>query len=481
MKTYRFFVIVMMIINLLTINFYGSVTFQELIVKSEQFDIENHFPTQLNRIANIVESNHSLQLNIEKQANNTRLIVHKKVLLLIDDFLSYKKECGSDVEKKLYKSMSRIEFIERLIIKRPLMFITNLDSFILRNGDRGRGGFELIGTEKEIAPLILIDYLSYDEMQIAALIGVSTPTYFINNGARNNKAIPTNDDTHQKEGIYTGLVGARFEKPELMEYQHIIITPEQNIEKNGYGFQNNNIIQSKFAQLWEWLIGKQTQDCHVNRSKLLEIWESFYEEKLPTFEQVKLNKKNNYIALNKSTYFNKSIYKQRMKMVLEPYFIDAHQRGLEQNKKVYCRLVGIGLGVWKKTSEQAKIIFDCCCDIMDENDLYMISDIDFSFFSDLLTNRAVRNMKCIPTLKDDLINIHITENNPADKLMNEDSDKLLVAMYAWDGNAYPGNEYWAGQLIASGDPAAACCSTIAELQNPLINNNVFKNIFVAGA
>ena len=58
------------------------------------------------------------------------------------------------------------------------------DAYKLKTGAEGNGGFELIGSDKEISPLLLRDLLSYDEMQISALIGVSTRTFFINDGSR---------------------------------------------------------------------------------------------------------------------------------------------------------------------------------------------------------------------------------------------------------------------------------------------------------
>jgi hypothetical protein len=264
-------------------------------------------------------------------------------------------------------------------------------------------------------------------MQIAALIGVSSPTYFINNGSRTNKAIPGAPGTFQESGVYVGLVGARFEKEDLMESQHMLVTP------------------------------KKTRIP----ARLRALWEAFYGETFATFAHVQADTTGRYIKLDDTTYFDTVIYKKRMRLVIEPFLVDANQRGIEASKKVYCHAVGLGLGVWQKTPQQAQLMLDVYADILNTTQFPHISDIDFSWF---LPKNAL-------AVKQD-IKIHFSKRNPADKLTGQHKDKLLVAMYAWDGNAYPGNEYWAGALTASGDPAAACCSTIAELQNPLINTRL---------
>lgn len=47
-----------------------------------------------------------------------------------------------------------------------------------------------------------------------------------------------------------------------------------------------------------------------------------------------------------------------------------------------------------------------------------------------------------------------------------------MVSYAWDGNSLPGNEFWAGALSSSGDPAAASSTQVAELHNAHINPTV---------
>merc|ERR1711964_869442 len=52
--------------------------------------------------------------------------------------------------------------------------------------------------------------------------------------------------------------------------------------------------------------------------------------------------------------------------------------------------------------------------------------------------------------------------------------ELVVANMAWDGNSWLGNEYWDGQLSLSGDPAAACCSTLWNHLHPTLNREYMR-------
>ncbi len=430
------------------ISFCDLETFDSLTAKSCTFHENTPFPTQNNRISSIAGQNITIQKHIAEQANNVRPIIHTKTIALFDDYLTHKKRHGSKNVKKLYKNMNMDAFINRLLTNRPLMFMTCADDYLLRNNVVGSGDFESIGLDSETSPLLLKNYLSYDEMQLSALIGVSAPTFFINDGNRNNKAQSAHDNTYQKEGIYVGLVGARFEKPCLMEWQHMIITPSQNTAKNGYG----------------------PHTCNNPKAKFLKIWAKFYgEDHFPTFEQVKNDNTDRYINLDdKETFLDTQLYKKRLKMVIEPFLIEANERGKAQNKKVYCHAVGLGLGVWQIDPIQTRLMIEVYEETLKDNILTWISDINFSWFDPTYKE----NIVALPKGKNSHIKIHCSHRNPAEKLIGENENKLLVAMYAWDSNAYPGNEYWQGYLNASGDPAAACCSTIAELQNPLINSNV---------
>ena len=430
--------------------------FEKLVKNSDNFNKKIKFPTNENRIKTIdlnIDSEYVKQVVIALYAETTYPILHGNVQQLIADFLNFKKEYGTDIEKKVYAPMDEVSFIHRLLTKRPLVFQTEHDSFLLRDGKTTQlagisDPFEAIGTPGQTSPITLDEYISYDEMQLSALLGVSTPTAFINDGSRMNKGKKGAPNTYQEQGVYVALVGARFEKPGLMEWQHMMITPQQNTVANGYGLAK---------------VPSAT-------STLLALWEKFYGTNFPTFDEAKNDTSGRYIKLSTlHGYFDTDVYKKRMRMVVEPFLCDAQKRGQIPNQKVYVHAVGLGLGVWKKTDAQTQLLLNVYAEVITSNKTKFshLADIEFGHFTgnNLSCGGATNGTKFPGTD----ITIHFSTRNPAAKLTGVDAEKLLVASYAWDSNSYPGNEYWVNQLTASGDPAAACCSTITELQNPEIN------------
>lgn len=333
--------------------------------------------------------------------------------------------------------------------------MTEADTYLLQDGSQGAGGFDTIGTASETAPLTLRNYLSYDEMQIAALVSVSSPTHFINDGDRGNSGIKGVPGSFEPKGVYVGAVGARFERPGLMEWQTMIITPKQNTAANGYG---------------------TTADPSHPTTIYNKMWAKFYgmEESanLPSFKEIAKDTSGKYFPISKDCLLNVEIYKQRLKAVILPFLSDANDRAKEKGVQAYVQAVGLGLGVWKVTPQQAVWMLEVYAELIASHDFTHIADIDFSYFPSICVDcGGIRHGEAM-TANGNRIIIHFSKRNPAAKLTGADSGKLLVANYAWDGNSFPGNEYWIRALTASGDPAAACSSMIPELQNPFINSHL---------
>lgn len=442
-----------------------EMTFGTLLENYKRFiQFDNRvavLPSLFHRITSFDEKN---QNEMVSYAQGTYPLIHSEVIKLCDNFITFKMQEGSNVEKALYKNMTVASFITRCFKKRPLTFCTSEDNALLRDGtvcnddNNALVDFAKIGADDQVvegeALLPLKKYISYEEMQISALLGISSPTRFINDGNRYNKGNVAKQNTFQEYGIYSGLVGARFEKQGLMEWQHIIITETQNVEANGYGLEK----------------------CDKGSLKL---WSEFYGCKFPTLAEAKKDSSNKYILLGESKfYFNTEVYKKRIRYVIEPFLLDANKRGKAASKQVYVYAVAIGLGVWAIEKKiQTKCMIEVYKDIISSNDLKYIADIDFAYFDEdslaLKANTLVEGMSDGSLVRvkdaDHCIKIHFSKNNPAKKLEGSDSNKLLVASYAWDGASYPGNEFFSNSLSASGDPAAACCSSISWLQNIGIN------------
>jgi hypothetical protein len=204
----------------------------------------------------------------------------------------------------------------------------------------------------------------------------------------------------------------------------------------------------------------------------LDLWAKLYEiDHFPTYQEAQEDKAgaSKYLPLQIRGYgfLNIPVYKKRIRMTIEPFLLDANARAQEEKKSAYLHIVGLGLGVWMVNEKQGQMMVEVYADVFRERQLTHISDIDFSYFpADCVEMGGVRNGGSFEE-GPNKVTVHFSRRNPAERL--SDPGKLLVAMYPWDGNSFPGNEYWRVQLTASGDPAAASCSMISELQNPMIN------------
>lgn len=421
----------------------SSVSLQTLIDESDKFPLQ--FPIETGRCKTLKDATQSAAI-LERNINSVYPILHENILNFYAKFILHKQKFGSPIEKELYKTMDLVAFIERLLKKRAATFMGKYDFYMLLDGKKGKGNWENIGTLKEKPPLLLENCLSYEEVKLSAFLSLSSYTYFVNVGDRKNRGVfQTNRSSIQDEGIIIGIIGPRLVKPQVMDYQELIISEKQNSTRNGFGKVTPLNIHHLFATL--------------------------YEEECLEFKDI--NKSTNrYTNLQNGEFLDNLAYYKRLLFTIDTLLFEANYRAAGQNTTAYIHVVGIGLGVWKKHSCQNKIFIDTFGQRIKHlgAKLHNISDICFAYIPEKsclgYTHGATFPIAGHP-LKG--IKIHISKREPHTKLAGDDQDKLLVVSYAWDGNALPGNEYWNKKLAGSGDSAAASSTQIAELHNPFIN------------
>lgn len=393
-------------------------------------------PLTTNRIDN---PNFSRE-QVASDASNTRIIVHHKYPALVQAFLEHKRQHGSNVEKALYGRWTWQQQVARLIKNRPLVFMSSMDHTLLRDGTRAGGmasEWDRVGTsaESQNRHLRLADYLSYDEIMLGSLLGVSGPSYFINDGDRYNRGIPAAAGSFEDRGVIVGLVGARFERPNRMDCIFI-----RNPSRGDY-----------------------------QHPDLQRIFTDFFG-----------------VQKDESAAFDHAMYRARMRVTVDMLLLEADERARAASeagdgtpRRAYVHVVGLGLGVWQVDRGQPDDYVRCFAEALAELGprVAHVGTLDFSWVSP-----GAPAQDAVEAAAERLgIRVRFSRRNPAERLVNDwRRHDVLVLSYAWDGNAYPGNEYWDGSLCASGDPAAASMSTISDLHNPLVNPQLLGNIHVLG-
>jgi hypothetical protein len=452
-------------------------SFEDLKIRWENFimkfrEISPIISNIKNNVFHYMVSETRTKEKFVEMAENTRPFVSKELWNLMEDFMEFMRNLpdpeGANY-REVYNRMSPANLIKRLLTKRPIVFLDGDDDHVLRSEP-----MTFVSGEKhwnEVAKRLessqnglpnLRDYISYDEMLMSACINMSTPTFFVSDGSLMDPfAKPSTPFI--LEGILCGLVGARLEKIGFLECRFVFPRESNDSESN---------LVHRSDEFWIRKV----------------CFEGFPEGKVPTSAEIQQNP-----GIYEKIYvngINVAYLKKRVSFSVIPFIQEAIHRGREAKRMVVVSVPPIGAGVWRGKVPSKSIVELIITAVLE----YLDNDFDLlnleylaaiflpqtqrGFYKSFLPSNKISRIETSST--DSSITIHFKESPEktlaifnmrryvAQLLPERFSSCLNIAGYAWDGNSYPGNEYWIDSF-SSFDPQAVLCSNLGQFQNPEVN------------
>ncbi|RMG08803.1 MAG: DUF4804 domain-containing protein [Planctomycetota bacterium] len=405
-------------------------------------------PSEANRFARVPERADE----IEREATSSRPILHARTRGLLNACLEQERSEGRGPAQSQCADLDLPALVSRLLARRPLSFVGPGDAYLLWDGRRGAEGFERSDGGAEEPPLAVARLLSYDEMALAALVGVSTPTSFVNRGEWTNRARPAPAGSYEPCGNLVGLVGARLECPGAMEFRTLLVAPEQNVPARGCGASADRTTSAAL--------------CFALFAQ------AFGLEALPGHEEVLADRSGRFLVAGPgSVFLDAFVCRVRMRLVVELFLLEVDARA-RRGESLGLRARGrVPSGRWAAAARTGEALG------RGARRGPRGPGPSGRLRPRLLLVRSLfplrgRRRRTVLRRGGNSVRVHFSRRDFAEPLRGSHGGKLLVARCAWDGNAHSGKEFRCGARAASADHAAACRSTIAELQSPDLNPRV---------
>ncbi|KNE57896.1 hypothetical protein AMAG_04740 [Allomyces macrogynus ATCC 38327] len=413
------------------------VTCGSLLVASAEFQASHcALPTPLNQIAAF--TNPVDRAAIAHAASTTRILVPPRLVPLIDSFLTRMVSHGTADEQAFYSALDRCAFLQRLVQCRAPIFIGETNKMLPLRYPALIESKVWRAAAIRPAEVPLTDALSPAEAAIAALLVVSGPTLFINDGARKNGAKLGVPSSYERYGIVVAVAGSRVDFANEME-----------------------------------LRARSGGDIEAGREILEPEWAAFYADDEARDESVGGNP---FTGLEvRDALWSR----RRLQTSLDQVLVECMARSAEYGQPIYLRIVGHELGrrMMRVAMQDAILITEVLNAVARSAcSRAHLECVDVAWI-DVPT--AVGIPQTVTTRGGAMVAIRVSRDNPAAVVPDPFRDKCLLMLVYWtEANALPGNEYWAGALDTSVNSAVACCSLVPELHNPLINTGMLDRIIV---